>query len=189
LAIRPSFGDRASEPAGAPAALQDAQQLGGADGAGGQRAGDTQGVLPLLADQLAVDAVAGEAVERAVVGVAIDAPEALVGQASRAGAELVAQQPEQPEDLIGVGGLVGDDHRRPALAGRGQFEQPIEDHQRVAQCAGNDDRVQAGELVGEVVQPGDPAAAGEVARVRTGVDRADRHAEAHPVDGGDVPVA
>ena len=34
-----------------------------------------------------------------------------------------------------------------------------------------------------------PAAAGEVARVGTSVDRADRHPEAHPVDGGDVPVA
>jgi hypothetical protein len=32
------------------------------------------------------------------------------------------------------------------------------------------------------------AAAGEVARVGAGVDRADRHREAHPVDGRDVPI-
>ena len=38
-----------------------------------------------------VDAVAGEAAQRAVVGVGVDAPEALVGQPGRAGAELVAQ--------------------------------------------------------------------------------------------------
>jgi hypothetical protein len=45
-------------------------------------------------DQLGVDAVAGEAVERAVVGVAVKAPEALVGQPGGARAELVAEQPE-----------------------------------------------------------------------------------------------
>jgi hypothetical protein len=133
--------------------LQDAQQLGCADGAGGQGAGDAQDVLPLPADQLGVYAVASEAVERSVAGVAVDAPESLVGQAGRAGPELVTQQPEQPEDLVGVGGLVGDDHRRPAVAGRCHFEQSIEDHQRVTQRAGDDDRVQARELVCEVVQP------------------------------------
>ena len=35
------FGDRSAESAGVSAALEDAQQLGGADGPGGQRAGDT----------------------------------------------------------------------------------------------------------------------------------------------------
>jgi hypothetical protein len=74
------LGDRAPEAAGASAALEDAQQLGGSDGPGRQRAGDAQDVLPLLADQPDVDAVAGEAVEGAVVGVAVDAPEALIGQ-------------------------------------------------------------------------------------------------------------
>jgi hypothetical protein len=76
----------------------------------------------------------------------VDAPEPLVGQPGGAGAELVAQQPEQPEDLIRVGRLVGDDRRRAALTGRLQLEQAVEDHQRVAQGAGHDDRVQAGEL-------------------------------------------
>jgi hypothetical protein len=135
------LGDRPPESAAASAALEYTQQLGGADGPGRQRAGDAQDVLPLLADQVDVDAVAGEAVEWSVVGVAVDAPEALIGQASGAGAELVAQQPEQPEDLIGVGGLVGDDRRRAAVAGRLEFEQAVEDHQRIAQGAGDDDRV------------------------------------------------
>ena len=135
-------------------------------------------VLPLLDDQLDVDAVAGEAIQRAVVGVAVKAPEPLVGQSGWAGAELVAEEPEQPKDLIGVGGLVGDDHRRTAVAGGLEFEQPVEDHQRVAQGAGHDDRVQSGELVAHVVQPGHPAAAGEVPRVGAGVDGADRYLEA-----------
>ncbi len=143
----------------------------------------------MLDDQLRADALAGEAIERAVVGVWVKAPEPLVWQSGGAGAELVAQQPEQAEDLIGVGGLVGDDHRGATVAGRLEFEQPVEDHQRVAQGAGDDDRVQAGELVAHVVQPGHPAAGGEVAWVESGVDRADRHAETHPVDGRDVPVA
>jgi hypothetical protein len=73
--------------------------------------------------------VAGEAIERAVVGVAVDAPEALVGQPGGARAELVAQKPEQPEDLIGVGGLVGDDRRRAAVARWRELEQAVEDHQ------------------------------------------------------------
>jgi len=70
-----------------------------------------------------------------------------------------------------------------------ELQQPVEDHQRVAQRAGHDDRVQAGELVGHVVQPGHTAAASEVPRVGSGVDRGDRDLEAHPIDGRDVPVA
>ncbi len=49
-------------------------------------------------DELGVDAVAGETIERAVVGVAVKAPEALVGQPRGTRAELVAEQPEQAED-------------------------------------------------------------------------------------------
>ena len=78
------LGDRATESAGASAALQDAQQLGCAEGAGGQGAGDAQDVLPLLADQLGVYAVASEAVERPVAGVAVDAPES-AGRVGRQG--------------------------------------------------------------------------------------------------------
>ena len=54
----------------------------------------------MLGDQAGVDAVAGEAVERAVVGVWVDAPEALLGQVGEPGRELVAEQPEQPEHLV-----------------------------------------------------------------------------------------
>jgi hypothetical protein len=110
--------DGTAEAGGSAAALQDAQQFGRADGPGRERAGDAEDVLPLLDDQVGVGAVASETVQRSVVGVAVPAPEALVGQSGGAGAELVAQQPEQAEDLVGVGGLVGDDHRRAALGRR-----------------------------------------------------------------------
>ncbi len=76
----------------------------------------------MLDDQLDVDAVAGESIERAVVGVTVHAPEPLVGWSGWAGAERVAPEPEQPEVLIGIRGLVGDDHRRAAVAGRLEFE-------------------------------------------------------------------
>lgn len=86
-------------------------------------------------DQRGVDAVAREASQRAVAVVAGEVPEALIVQSCRAWAELVAQQPVQPEDLVGVGGLVGDDHRWPAGAGRLQLEQAVEGDERVAQGA------------------------------------------------------
>jgi hypothetical protein len=94
--------DGTAEAGGSAAALQDAQQLGRADGPGRERARDAEDVLPLLDDQLGDGAVASETVQRSVVGVAVKAPEALVGQSGGAGAELVAQQPEQAEDLVGV---------------------------------------------------------------------------------------
>ena len=71
--------DRPPETAGASAALQDAYQLGRTDGAGGERPGDAEDVFPLLDDQLDSDAVAGKSIERAVVGVPVEAPEPLVG--------------------------------------------------------------------------------------------------------------
>jgi len=91
------FGDRAAERGGPPAALKDAQQLGGADGAGGERAGDAQDVVPVSDDRAGVDAVAREPVERPVVGVAVDSPETLVGQRRGAGAELVAGSQKSPK--------------------------------------------------------------------------------------------
>lgn len=111
------LGDGAAERRRPAAALEDAQQLGRADGAGGERAGDAEDVVPVGDDRPRVNAVAGEPVEGPVVGVAVDAPEALVGQRGGARAELVAQQPEQAEDLVGVGGLVGNDRRRPPAPG------------------------------------------------------------------------
>ncbi len=51
--------------------------------------------------------MAGQAVELAVVGGAGDPPEAGGAEVGQARTELVAQQPEQPEDLVAVAGGVG----------------------------------------------------------------------------------
>jgi len=70
------FGDGPAERGGPAAALQDAQELGAADGAGGQAAGYPEQVVPVRSDEVGVDLVAGQAVERPVVGGAGGAPEA-----------------------------------------------------------------------------------------------------------------
>ncbi len=94
------FGDGSAELGRTSAALQDAQELAGTDGAGGQAAGDAQQVVPVRGDEVGVDGVAGQAVELAVVGGSGDAPEAGGADVGQAGAELVAEQPEQPEDQV-----------------------------------------------------------------------------------------
>jgi hypothetical protein len=77
------LGDRAPERRRPATTLQDAQQLARADGAGRQRSEDAQDVVPVREDQLRADAVAREAVQRPVVGVAAKAPEALRRSALR----------------------------------------------------------------------------------------------------------
>jgi len=167
--------------------LQDAEDFAGADGAGGQAAGDAEQVVPGAGDEVGVDAVAGDPVQRAVVGVGFGAPEAGVTEVGEAGAELVAEEAEQAENLVGVAGVVGHQLGRPQAGVL--LEQPLEDVQRVAQRAGDDDGVEAGELVGEKVEVGDPATGTEVAGVGSGVQGADGDDEAQPISGGDLSAA
>jgi len=131
--------------------------------------------------------VAGDSVQRAVVGVGVGAPEPGVAEVGQAGAELVAEQAEQAENLVGVAGVVG--HQ----LGRSQagvlLEQPFEDVEAVAEGAGDDDGVEAGELVGEEVEVCDAPAGSEVAGVGSSVQGADGDDEAQPVSGGDLAAA
>ncbi len=53
--------------------------------------------------------MAGERVQPAVVGAAVDAPEPGAADIGQPGAELVAQEPEQTEDAVGIGAGVGHD--------------------------------------------------------------------------------
>jgi hypothetical protein len=87
---------------GAAAAVQRPDQLGAADGAQLEGARDAQQVVPVLGDQPGIDPVAGDPVERPVVGGWVDPPEAGVAQIGQPGTELVAQQPEEPEDEVAV---------------------------------------------------------------------------------------
>ena len=119
-------------------------------------------------DELDVDPVAGQAVERAVVGGPVDAPEAGIADVGEPGAELVAQEPEQPEHRVSVGCSIGHDFRGFEVGFL--VEQQSQDEQAVAQCAGHHDGVQAGELVGDEVVVGDAAAGAEVLGIGSGVD-------------------
>lgn len=80
---------------------------------------------------------------------------------------MIAQEPEQAEDLVGVAGGVG--HQLVRLQGGLLLEEAVEDVEAVPQGAGHDDGVEAGELVGQEVQVGDALAGSEVAGVRAGV--------------------
>lgn len=144
-------------------------------------------VVPGAGDEVGVDAVAGDPVQRAVVGVGVGAPEPGVTEVGQAGAELVAEQAEQAEDLVGVAGVVA--HQLGWSQAGVLLEQPFEDVEAVAQGARDDDGVEAGELVGEEVEVGDAPAGSEVAGVGSGVQGADGDDEAQPVSGGDLAAA
>ena len=131
-----------------------------------------------------IDGAFADAVERAVVGFPVDPPQPGVAEVGQARAELVAEQPEQAKHRIGVRGGVGHEFDR--LQFGLLFEEKGEQHQAVAQGAGNDDAVQAAELVGQQVVPGHAAGLAEILRVRPGMDGARRGGEAHAVRRGDI---
>ena len=80
------------------AALEDAQDIRSFHGARQERPGHAQDVVPVLGDEVGPDAVAGEAVEGPVVRPFVQSPVPEVLEVDDAGAELVAEQPEEAED-------------------------------------------------------------------------------------------
>ena len=60
-------------------------------------------------DEFWIDVVAGERIQRPVVGTAIEAPEARRAEVCEPWTELVPQQPEEPEDKVAVGSGIGHD--------------------------------------------------------------------------------
>ena len=91
------------------AALQPANQLRWFDGSHFQRAGHAEKLIPVRRDQLPLQAMAGNSVEHAITGFMIEAPISRIPEIRQPRAELKSQQPEQPENQIGVAGRVGDD--------------------------------------------------------------------------------
>ncbi len=118
----------------------------------------------------------------------VEAPEAGVGQVGQARAEAIAEQAEQAEDHVAVGGGIGHDlvglERR-----RGLLEQPIQDEEGVADGPRDDGAVEAEEMVQGVVEQRQAATRAEVYAVGSGVDCAHRHDEPQPVGGGDLAAA
>ncbi|MNR37526.1 hypothetical protein D3C85_1555520 [compost metagenome] len=66
------------------------------------------------------------------------------------------------------------------------FQHDRQQHQAVAQRAGHGDGVEAGELVGNQVVPGDTPAGAEILRIGAGMHGAHRYDEAHAIGGGDL---
>ena len=60
-----------------------------------QRAGQADHVGPVFPDQREIDGAFAEAVERTVIGLAINPPQPGITEVSQPRAELVAKQPEQ----------------------------------------------------------------------------------------------
>jgi hypothetical protein len=67
-----------------------------------ERAGHAQQIVPITGNEIGVDAVPSDAVERSVVGARIDAIEARLAQIRQPRAEAVAEQHKQPEDDVRV---------------------------------------------------------------------------------------
>ena len=181
-------GERVAQTGGAAVAGEHADQVVAADLAEGQGAGHAQHVVPVGADAFQADGVAGDGLERAVVGGGVDPPQPGVGDVGDPRGELVAADGEQAEDDVGVGGGVG--HHGVGLRAAVAGVDGVEDEQRVAQGSGHDDAAQSHHLVVDDVQPGGALVPqSEVARAAAGVQGLHRHGEAHPVGGGDQPAA
>lgn len=151
-----------------------------------QAAGDPQDVVVVLADQPRVDLVAGELVQRALVG-RVQPPEGGRAGVREPWGVQVAEQPVEREHDVGVTGCVGHDLPRPHAGLR--VKQRVEDVRGVWLGAGDLDRPQAGVVVGGRAERGDAAATVEVAAVVAGVNRAPGDDEAQPVDGSDLAAA
>jgi hypothetical protein len=85
------------------------QQLDRTDGAHLERARQPQQVVPVAGDQLAVDAVSGQAIQYAIIGGAIQAPQPGIAQIGQARTEPIPEEPKRPKHLVGVRPTVGDD--------------------------------------------------------------------------------
>src|SRR5437899_12123215 len=106
-----------------------------------ERARHTQQIIPMTRDELGVDAVACDAVQRPVVSGRVDAIEARVTKIRQAWAEAIAEQHEQAEDNVRIRSRVRHKRRWPQ---RGVLlEQAVQDDHRVAQGAWHDEAEEA----------------------------------------------
>ena len=144
-----------------------------------QRTGQAQKIIPMLCNEGHPHFMRGEIVERAVIGFWIDPPEPGAADIGDARAELVARQPENAEDHVGISARVGHDFGRLKLGFL--FEHDAQQHETVAQRARNGDRVEAGKLVGDEVAVGDAALLPKIFRVWPGMNGANRRHEAQTV--------
>lgn len=114
--------------------------------------------------QRCVDALRGQGVQCAVVGLLIDAPEARPTDVGETRTELISKQMENAEHRVGIGPGIRHDFGR--LQFGLLFQHDREQHQAVTQGARHGDAIQPGELVGDQIVERDPALLPEIAWVR-----------------------
>lgn len=141
----------------------------------------------MLDDQLDVDPVRRKIVQHAIIRLPIDTPEPRSGDVSDPRRELEPEQVEYSEYRVGVAGRIGHDLGRPQFGFLVQHDR--QQMKTVTQCAGDRQGIQPGKAVGNQIVPGNAAFAPEIAWVRAGVDRADRHGEPQPIGRGDLAAS
>src|SRR3546814_4785688 len=90
---------------------------------------------------------------------------------------LYTEEVENAENRVGIAGRIGHDFAWPQFGFL--VEHDRQQMEAVAQRTGDRHGIQPGKTVGNQIVPGDAAFATEIARVRAGVDRADRRSEEH----------
>ena len=130
--------------------------------AGDERSGGAQHVVPVVGDEVEIDAASSGGGERPVGVGRVDGPEPLVGQVSKAWRKSVTEESEQAEHLVGVRGGIGGDHVGPVATV--DFEDAVKDVERVAHGAGDHNGTDPDALVVQDVEPGKTALLSEVAR-------------------------
>ena len=148
-----------------------------------ERSSKTDEVGPIVSNQVEIDGALRNLLERAVIGGAVDAPELCAANIRQSRAELIAEQPEKAENGVGISGGVGHDFL--GIEFGLLFEQQGEDDETVAQGSRHDGSVEAGELIGEHVVPGEAARPAIIFWVGSGMDGACRSDETHAVGRGD----
>lgn len=111
--------------------LQHMHDAGRLDLPHSERGSQSQEIVPALNDELDVDAVSGERIERTVVGRFVDTPEASTADIGKSGAELITEKPEKGEDNIAVSCRIG--HDLGGLEVSFLLQQQSEDHHAVPQ--------------------------------------------------------
>ena len=86
----------------APGTLKSLHKFVSAHRAKFERAGHTQQVIPILSNEVGVDAMTGHAVQGSILCGWIDAKEAGVAKIRQAWAEAIAEQHEEPKHDVGV---------------------------------------------------------------------------------------
>jgi hypothetical protein len=180
-------GDCLGQGGGVPVALQGPDQIGRADLAGVDGGDQPQDLTPVAPHLAQVEFPAGEGVQASVIGAVARPPPFLVGQVGQRGPVVDAQQARDPEDQVGIGSGVGDEHL--GQVRRAGAEEQVDRVEAVPVGARHDFMPGPERLIVDHVQERHPALGAEVFPVGFGHQGRDGDDEPHAVDRGDHPAA